>query len=352
MSIPAAWHPDPTGRHEYRYWDGQQWTEHVANQGQRAVDPLDGRPAPQQQVQQPVQQPQAEAAPAAVTETQHHSAASDVDTTDTSRPPAGDLSPQAAAEPTNPASDLPVARQPQTAHDAHPQPSSDGAELQPTVPSPAPLAASPPGDGLAQDEVPLTPPAQPGTTATAAQASAAAVPPSTVTDPVGDSTDGEPSAPGFQAAASASGPSARSQTSSPEGGSGAHSGETIRRSDALGNGPSVAALLLGIVAAILALVPFVGLVSVVLGSAAVVLGIIGRRRGRRTGMGKGTATTGLITGVLGIVLAIVITILFVTVVRNSAFGMSELVGCLDQGIDAATCSRRFERAFFDQLFGR
>ncbi|MFW5933928.1 MAG: DUF2510 domain-containing protein, partial [Actinomycetota bacterium] len=31
MSIPAAWHPDPTGRHEYRYWDGQQWTDHVAD---------------------------------------------------------------------------------------------------------------------------------------------------------------------------------------------------------------------------------------------------------------------------------------------------------------------------------
>ncbi|MBJ7363224.1 MAG: DUF2510 domain-containing protein, partial [Ilumatobacteraceae bacterium] len=26
MDNPAAWHPDPTGRHQLRYWDGQDWT--------------------------------------------------------------------------------------------------------------------------------------------------------------------------------------------------------------------------------------------------------------------------------------------------------------------------------------
>jgi len=38
VDIPAAWHPDPLGRYEYRYWDGQRWTEHVANQGIAGVD--------------------------------------------------------------------------------------------------------------------------------------------------------------------------------------------------------------------------------------------------------------------------------------------------------------------------
>lgn len=42
MSIPPAWHPDPTGRHDHRWWDGEQWTEHVADAGVAAVDPLDG----------------------------------------------------------------------------------------------------------------------------------------------------------------------------------------------------------------------------------------------------------------------------------------------------------------------
>ncbi len=41
MSIPPAWHPDPTGRHDHRWWDGTRWTEHVADAGVSAVDPLD-----------------------------------------------------------------------------------------------------------------------------------------------------------------------------------------------------------------------------------------------------------------------------------------------------------------------
>ena len=35
---PADWYPDPFGRHEARYWDGGQWTEHVASQGLQSVD--------------------------------------------------------------------------------------------------------------------------------------------------------------------------------------------------------------------------------------------------------------------------------------------------------------------------
>jgi uncharacterized protein YxjI len=35
---PPGWHPDPFGRHEVRWWDGGQWTEHVASHGRQAVD--------------------------------------------------------------------------------------------------------------------------------------------------------------------------------------------------------------------------------------------------------------------------------------------------------------------------
>ena len=38
MDNPAAWHPDPTGRHQLRYWDGQDWTEHVSDHGAQAID--------------------------------------------------------------------------------------------------------------------------------------------------------------------------------------------------------------------------------------------------------------------------------------------------------------------------
>lgn len=35
---PAGWHPDPTGRYEYRYFNGQQWTGDVSTHGQRFID--------------------------------------------------------------------------------------------------------------------------------------------------------------------------------------------------------------------------------------------------------------------------------------------------------------------------
>jgi uncharacterized protein YxjI len=38
MSMPADWYPDPSGRHEHRYWDGSRWTEHVASHGRQRTD--------------------------------------------------------------------------------------------------------------------------------------------------------------------------------------------------------------------------------------------------------------------------------------------------------------------------
>ena len=43
MSFPS-WHPDPTGRHQHRYWDGSRWTEAVADYGVQSTDAL--APAP------------------------------------------------------------------------------------------------------------------------------------------------------------------------------------------------------------------------------------------------------------------------------------------------------------------
>jgi uncharacterized protein YxjI len=39
---PQGWYPDPFGRHETRWWDGVQWTEHVASHGRQGVDPPTG----------------------------------------------------------------------------------------------------------------------------------------------------------------------------------------------------------------------------------------------------------------------------------------------------------------------
>ena len=43
---PPAWHPDPTGRHQYRYWDGTAWTHHVSDNGVAATDPVNAPGGP------------------------------------------------------------------------------------------------------------------------------------------------------------------------------------------------------------------------------------------------------------------------------------------------------------------
>jgi hypothetical protein len=37
---PAGWNPDPSGRHQHRYWDGARWTASVADNGVTTEDPL------------------------------------------------------------------------------------------------------------------------------------------------------------------------------------------------------------------------------------------------------------------------------------------------------------------------
>jgi hypothetical protein len=39
-ATPASWLPDPTGRHQLRYWDGAHWTEHVSDGGATTNDPV------------------------------------------------------------------------------------------------------------------------------------------------------------------------------------------------------------------------------------------------------------------------------------------------------------------------
>jgi len=36
----ADWYPDPYGRSELRYWDGQVWTDHVSSNGRQTTDPV------------------------------------------------------------------------------------------------------------------------------------------------------------------------------------------------------------------------------------------------------------------------------------------------------------------------
>jgi hypothetical protein len=36
----AGWFPDPSGRHQQRYWDGTAWSAHVSDGGTTGTDPL------------------------------------------------------------------------------------------------------------------------------------------------------------------------------------------------------------------------------------------------------------------------------------------------------------------------
>lgn len=36
----GAWHPDPSGRHRLRWWDGVRWTDNVSDRGRSGTDPL------------------------------------------------------------------------------------------------------------------------------------------------------------------------------------------------------------------------------------------------------------------------------------------------------------------------
>lgn len=37
---PAQWAPDPSGKHQHRWWDGSRWSEHVADDGTPSTDPM------------------------------------------------------------------------------------------------------------------------------------------------------------------------------------------------------------------------------------------------------------------------------------------------------------------------
>jgi uncharacterized protein (AIM24 family) len=55
---PGSWQPDPEGRYEHRWWDGQRWTEQVSHRGQVSRAPM-GAPAAPSGYAQPGAQPQA-----------------------------------------------------------------------------------------------------------------------------------------------------------------------------------------------------------------------------------------------------------------------------------------------------
>ena len=45
VAVPAGWYPDPSTRHQQRYWDGAAWSAAVVDDGRPGSDPLWRTPA-------------------------------------------------------------------------------------------------------------------------------------------------------------------------------------------------------------------------------------------------------------------------------------------------------------------
>ena len=39
-SAPPSWQPDPSGKFDFRYWGGDEWTEFVSKGGEQSTDPF------------------------------------------------------------------------------------------------------------------------------------------------------------------------------------------------------------------------------------------------------------------------------------------------------------------------
>ena len=59
-ATPAGWYPDPSGEHQYRFWDGNKWTRATAD----PQDPREVSPSGQAAAAQPAQREAIRVAPA------------------------------------------------------------------------------------------------------------------------------------------------------------------------------------------------------------------------------------------------------------------------------------------------
>ena len=215
MSSPAAWHPDPLGRHEHRYWDGTQWTEHVADGGRSGHDPI--------------------ATGASEDATQPTTA---------SEGSGGD-----------PAPETPTAV-------AEPTPSDQAGQAQGTGQFHQPPHQQPQGTWQAGGPATQPPPT---------------------------------------------------------------------------NGLAVAAMIIGILALLVSWIPFVGLLGVVGGAIALLLGLLGRGRAKKIDNGGALAVTGIITGLLAVLVGIASTVLPVLFFQGMIGDFEAVDRCIEQTGDEQAC---------------
>jgi hypothetical protein len=337
VSSPAAWLPDPTGKHDHRWWDGDQWTEHVADAGQAAVDPL----GPGETPPAPSEGPAEPEAP-----TSEDTAATAGGWADGGRTGDHRVGDQRGTEPidtgaggrdTEPVWDRPDAGRPTDA-DAPPVWGDQGRQLGGREQQNEPPGWGEQGQGQPRDWDQRQQPGgsqqggwdqrqQPGWDQPGQP---------------GWDQPGQPGQPGQQQGWGQQ--PAWNQPNAPGGwGQPAPTGRN--------DGVAVAALIVGILSLLVAWLPIIGLIGALGGVVALVLGFVARGRIKRTGAsGSGMALTGIITGVVALLLGTLITIgLFV--LGGDLFGESfqSYAECIDETGDEAFCQDQLEQDLFDRF---
>jgi hypothetical protein len=310
VSYPAAWQPDPTGKHDHRWWDGERWTEHVADAGQASVDPIEGAtPAP---------------------------------------PGGGTASPEAAD--TDAGGDTGTGGWVGAAGAA-------GAGNGGTEPGSSGLGGGSPSDaGAAGGTQPIwSQPGQQGGQAGGQQGG----------DQQGWQGGQQPGAQGWQGGqqpgwqggpgqgqpwqggtpTDAGGGQGWQQGGGPawQQGGGGWQGDSSTATD----GVAVAALIVGILAILVSWIPVLGAIG---GIVALVLGLVGRSRIKKRGArGNGMAVTGIATGAVAIAINIAILAFFVIAGGDFFDEVSTYVECVEETGDEEECQRRLNEGLLQRF---
>ncbi|MFU8841719.1 MAG: DUF4190 domain-containing protein, partial [Nitriliruptoraceae bacterium] len=122
------------------------------------------------------------------------------------------------------------------------------------------------------------------------------------------------------------------------------------------NGAALAAVIIGVVSLVLAVMGFAVLplfLAVPGALAAIVLGVVGRRRARQGAPRAGQALAGLVTGIAGLVIAgIWIGLLFVLggqFLEEFSDELTELQACIEETGDQDLCTERFSDEVLERL---
>jgi hypothetical protein len=303
VSSPAAWQPDPTGKHDHRWWDGERWTEHVADAGQASVDPLETEIPP----------PSGEA-PAGSADTSSSDVAGSSPggwaqgASEQGRDPdsgsglAGDTTEGGGSTGGTPAGGLAGSGRPPAWETQQPGQQADQSWQQPGQ------------QGWQGGQ-------QPGQQA--------------------DQSWQQPGQQGWQ------GEQTPAWGQQPGAGPAWQQGGAASRGN---DGMALAAMIVGILSLLIAWIPFIGILGTIGGIVALVLGFVGRGRIKKSGAGgNGMAVTGIATGAVAIVLSVLITGFFLVAGDGFIAEFGSYIECVEETGDEAACQRQFEEGFFERF---